>query len=258
MEVVAKKQFGQNFLKDQSVLNRIIQSMPNNDNQVVEIGPGLGDLTDELLKLKDVKAYEVDRDLCPILEKKFHQHLEHNRFNLICSDVLAFWDEHKSLHDEPYDLVANLPYYISSTIVLRAFEDENCQNILVMTQLEVAQKFCATHTQKEHSSLSVMSELIGEARILFEVPASSFEPAPKVTSAVMLISKKDGIHLDAPLKRFLKMAFAQPRKTLAKNLSASYPKDAVIGLLATHGLSNSVRGHEVPSLVFYELYQQLK
>jgi 16S rRNA (adenine1518-N6/adenine1519-N6)-dimethyltransferase len=258
MNVVAKKQFGQNFLKDTTVLDKIIKSMPNNSNSIVEIGPGLGDLTVKLLELKDVIAYEVDRDLCPILNDKFRTHVQQKRLGLICTDVLDFWEEHSSLCSSKFDLVANLPYYISTSIVLKALEDSNCENILVMTQLEVAQKFCATYGQKEHGFLSIMSELIGKTTLLFEVPPSSFEPIPKVTSAVLLISKNDsGVVIEKGFKKFLKIAFAQPRKTFVKNLSSSYNKERVLEILQELDIKTNTRGHEIPSSKFYVIYKKL-
>ena len=131
-KVKAKKEFGQNFLKDSSILDKIIQSMPHNNNHIVEIGPGLGDLTKNLVKYKDVTAYEVDTDLIGILKSKFANEIESKKFTLKHIDVLRAWDELKFLHDGKYDLIANLPYYIATNIILRAFEDELCEHIIVI------------------------------------------------------------------------------------------------------------------------------
>ena len=109
-KIKAKKEFGQNFLKDSSILDKIIQSMPHNNNHIVEIGPGLGDLTKNLVKYKDVTAYEVDTDLIGILKSKFASEIESKKFTLKHIDVLRAWDELKFLHDGTYDLLANLPY----------------------------------------------------------------------------------------------------------------------------------------------------
>ena len=137
--VVAKKQFGQNFLKDQSVLRKIIEAMPKNENKLVEIGPGLGDLTKFLVDVKSVEAFEVDTDLCKLLQSEFQEEISTKRLQLNCGDVLKAWKS--ALVDEEYDLVANLPYYIATNIILKALEDPMCKNILVMVQLEVAEKF---------------------------------------------------------------------------------------------------------------------
>ncbi len=148
-KVKAKKQYGQNFLKDTTILDKIIQSMPTKNNYIVEIGPGLGDLTKNLVKYKDMTAYEVDTDLIRILESKFAIEIEEGRLKLIHTDVLEAWDKQKTLHDGRYDLIANLPYYIATNIILRAFEDSACENIIVMVQKEVAEKFTARVKEKE-------------------------------------------------------------------------------------------------------------
>ena len=158
--IKAKKRYGQNFLKDTTVLDKIIQSMPNNKNYLVEIGPGLGDLTKNLVKYKEMTAYEVDTDLIRILESKFAIEIKENRLKLIHTDVLEAWDKQETLHDGKYDLIANLPYYIATNIILRAFEDDNCESIIVMIQKEVALKFSAKPKDKEFSSLGVISDLV--------------------------------------------------------------------------------------------------
>ena len=189
-KVKAKKQYGQNFLKDTTILDKIIQSMPNNNNYVVEIGPGLGDLTKNLVKYKDMTAYEVDTDLIGILKSKFAIEIEEGRLKLIHADVLEAWDKQKTLYDGKYDLIANLPYYIATNIILRAFEDRACENIIVMVQKEVAEKFTAKVNDKEFSSLGIITDLMSiEARILFDVPPESFDPAPKVMSSILYIKK---------------------------------------------------------------------
>lgn len=109
-KVKAKKQFGQNFLKDESILNKIIEAMPKNNNHIVEIGPGLGDLTQKMLKYKDMTAYEIDRDLLAILRSKFANEIQSQRLELIHTDVLDIWKQNRTLYQGKYDLIANLPY----------------------------------------------------------------------------------------------------------------------------------------------------
>ena len=116
----AKKKFGQNFLKDQSVLAKIIEAMPKNNHKVVEIGPGLGDLTKFLVDVKSVEAFEVDTDLCKLLQSKFDKEITTNLLHINCGDVLEAWQG--SLINEDYDLVANLPYYIATKIILKKME----------------------------------------------------------------------------------------------------------------------------------------
>ena len=249
--VVAKKKFGQNFLKDESVLRKIVEAMPNNDNKVVEIGPGLGDLTKFLVDVKSVEAFEVDTDLCKLLQNTFKKEIATKRLRIHCGDVLEAWKN--SLIDEPYDLVANLPYYIATNIILKALADPMCKNILVMVQLEVAEKFCATSGEKVFGSLGIIAQSVGEAAIVTKVPPTAFDPQPKVDSAVFLIQKKR----DRTQKEFedmLRVAFTQPRKTLMKNLSCKYEKAKLQEAFEKLGLTLTIRPHQVSTKDYHQLY----
>ncbi len=250
-EKIAKKRFGQNFLKDESVLHKIIESMPDDDLSVVEIGPGLGDLTRYLVEIKDVTAYEVDKELCEHLRREFASFIEKGRLKLYCNDVLDHWKQ-KSLADRPYHLVANLPYYIATNIILRALRDPFCKSMLVMVQKEVAEKFSAKPGDKQFSALSVLAQSCGVAHICFDVPPEAFVPAPKVISSVLQIRKSRSLD-DPEFEDFLKTAFTQPRKTLAKNLSAVFDKKDVTAALASLGLSPTVRPHEVETSLYHHL-----
>ncbi len=258
-KVIAKKKFGQNFLIDNSVLNRIIQSMPNNSNHIIEIGPGLGDLTNVLVKYKDTTAYEVDSDLITILKLKFAIEIKEKRLELIHTDVLEAWNNLGSLYSNKYDLIANLPYYIATNIILRAFEDINCENIIVMIQKEVAQKFSAKVGEKEYSSLSIITELISkESRILFDVPPESFDPPPKVMSSILYVSKDTKKVLDKGFLKFLKLAFSQPRKKLFKNLSSTINKDLLSNIYNELDLKETLRPHEVSASLYSQMYTKVK
>ncbi|OYY54863.1 MAG: 16S rRNA (adenine(1518)-N(6)/adenine(1519)-N(6))-dimethyltransferase, partial [Sulfurovum sp. 28-43-6] len=250
------KKFGQNFLKNDVYLHKIIQAMPNDDLLVSEIGPGLGDLTKELVKVRNVTAFEVDKRLCEHLKTEFEVPMQNGRFELRCGDVLERWVS-GSLLDEPYHLVANLPYYIATTIILKAFKDEQCQSILVMVQKEVAVKFAARVKQKEFSSLSVLAASIGKATLCFEVEPEAFVPAPNVTSAVLLIEKNRSQD-DEKFEAFLKIAFAQPRKKLIKNLTAVFPKDSVDSIFAKLELDSNLRPHEAETSIYHHIYNELK
>lgn len=255
--VKAKKRYGQNFLKDESVLLKIIESMPREQKQVVEIGPGLGDLTKQLVKYKDVRAYEVDTDLIGILQSKFEDEIENKKLELIHTDVLEAWDKQKTLYDGKYDLIANLPYYIATNIILRALEDNNCENIIVMIQKEVAVKFSAKQKQKEFSSLAVITELLSkDSRILFDVPPESFDPPPKVMSSILFIKKDMNKSIEKGFKDFLKAAFMQPRKKLSKNLSAKVDKVSLSEIFNELELNDNIRPHEVSASLYSQIYKR--
>ena len=252
----ASKKFGQNFLKNDIYLHKIIQAMPNDNLKVAEIGPGLGDLTKELVKTRNVTAFEVDKRLCEHLTTEFEESIHNGDFELRCGDVLERW-ESGSLLDEPYHLVANLPYYIATNIILKAFKDELCQSILVMVQKEVAVKFAAVPKQKEFSALSVLASSVGKATLCFEVEPEAFVPPPNVTSAVLLIEKNQSRD-DEKFERFLKIAFAQPRKKLSKNLMAAFSKDIVNQIFAKLELDSNLRPHEAETSIYHHIYNELK
>lgn len=258
-KVKAKKQYGQNFLKDSTILDKIIQSMPNNNNHIVEIGPGLGDLTKNLVKYKDLTAYEVDTDLIGILKSKFAIEIEKGNLKLIHTDVLEAWDKLKNLHNGKYDLIANLPYYIATNIILRAFEDELCEHIIVMVQKEVAEKFTAKTNDKEYSSLGIITELISiNSKILFDVPAEAFDPPPKVTSSILYIKKDMSKSLDKDFNKFLKACFIQPRKKLSKNLTTIFDKNIIFEIYKELNINDNVRPHEVSSSLYSQMYTKVK
>ena len=258
-KVKAKKQYGQNFLKDTTILDKIIQSMPNNNNYVVEIGPGLGDLTKNLVKYKDMTAYEVDTDLIGILKSKFAIEIKEEKLKLIHTDVLVAWDKQKTLHDGKYDLIANLPYYIATNIILRAFEDKNCEHIIVMVQKEVAEKFTAKVNNKDYSSLGIITESISiDSRILFDVPPESFDPPPKIISSILYIKKDMDKHLDKDFNKFLKACFVQPRKKLSKNLTSVVDKNTISKIYEELNIDDNVRPHEVSSSLYSQMHTRVK
>ncbi len=253
--IKAKKKFGQNFLKDETVLAQIIESMPKSDRKIVEVGPGLGDLTKYLVNVKSVEAFEVDTELCELLQEKFKKELDTKRLRLYCGDVLKTWKS--TLCDESYDLVANLPYYIATNIILKALADENCHNILVMVQLEVAQKFCAKSGEKVFGSLAVIASSLAECGITQTVPPEAFDPAPKVDSAVLLLKKFDSRN-DEGFEQFLKRCFTQPRKTLLKNLSSTYERVKLQEIFDTLGISLNIRPHQLSTDDYHQLYKHIQ
>jgi len=251
---IANKKFGQNFLKDSFYLNKIIEAMPKDGLQIVEIGPGLGDLTGQLLKVGQVRAYEVDKRLCEHLKEKFKKEIINNKLELICKDIL---EQKDSLHNRDYNLVANLPYYIATAIILNALHDENCKSILVMVQKEVAQKFSAKVKDKNFGALAILSQSVAEVKLLFEVPKEAFTPPPKVTSAILYIKKHNSLK-DKSFEQFLRIATKQPRKTLFKNLSASYDKEKLKDIFTQLQIKTTLRAHELELSKYHHLHKKLQ
>lgn len=256
--IKAKKKYGQNFLKDQDAISKIIQSIPKNNNKLIEIGPGLGDLTKFLVKRKDVIAYEVDPELYEHLSSEFKNEITDEKLKILLGDVLIFWEKNGTLSVGKYDLVANLPYYIATNIILKAFDDDNCESIIVMVQKEVAHKFISDTGDSDYCGLSVITKLISlESQILFDLPPSSFVPPPKITSSVIYIKKNLNVKMDKLFNKFLKVCFSQPRKTLVKNLLSVYSRDILEVVFNEFTLPLTIRSHELSPSLFSLLYERI-
>lgn len=221
----AKKHLGQNFLRDAGVLSEIIDASElSPEDTVVEIGPGRGFLTDELVKKAGhVFAVELDEDLLPGLKAGF---LTSKNFTLLHQDALTYTPP-----KEPYKLIANIPYYITSPILnhflYEQFNGGNPPTLMVlMVQKEVAKKILAK--KGKHSVLSLQVHLFGEPELVRIVSKHAFKPTPEVDSAVIKIH----VHKEPTIKGNLKklfwlfhMSFAQKRKKLTNNLSAALQKE---------------------------------
>ena len=266
--IKAKKHFGQNFLQDKATLDKIIQAIPNDVANVVEIGPGLGDLTFRLLQIYKTTCFEIDCELFQILKVKFANEIQNGQLKLFCKDALEQWQQEGGLSSKNYFLVANLPYYVATKMILNAIDDEKCLGLIVMIQKEVALKFSAKSKDKEFSALSILASLQGRCELLFDVDAKLFNPPPKVTSSVIKLQKtkkifgKDGIFKDAKqyeaFKVFLRAAFASPRKTLLKNLSTNFDKNALEEIFESLGLAQNLRPHELGVDFYLKVFERLK
>ena len=266
--IKAKKHFGQNFLQDKATLDKIIQAIPKDVANVVEIGPGLGDLTFRLLQIYKTTSFEIDCELFQILKVKFANEIQNGQLKLFCKDALEQWQEEGGLSSQNYFLVANLPYYVATKMILNAIDDEKCLVLIVMIQKEVALKFIANSRDKEFSALSILTSLQGRCELLFDVDAKLFNPPPKVTSSVIKLQKtekifgKDGIFKDAKqyeaFKAFLRAAFASPRKTLLKNLSTNFDKKALEEIFEDLGLAQNLRPHELDVDSYLKVFERLK
>ena len=266
--IKAKKHFGQNFLQDKATLDKIIQAIPKDVENVVEIGPGLGDLTFRLLQIYKTTSFEIDCELFQILKVKFANEIQNGQLKLFCKDALEQWQQEGGLSSQNYFLVANLPYYVATKMILNAVDDEKCLGLIVMIQKEVALKFSAKSRDKEFSALSILASLQGRCELLFDVDAKLFNPPPKVTSSVIKLQKtkkifgKDGTFKDTKqyeaFKAFLRAAFASPRKTLLKNLSTNFDKKALEEIFEGLGLAQNLRPHELDVDSYLKVFERLK
>lgn len=213
----AKKSLGQNFLADLGVVRAIVDSLEIKDREpVIEIGPGRGALTSELLAGGAVvTAVEIDRDLVPELIKQF---TEQPSFKVIEADALTV-DFH-DLAEIPVKLAANLPYYISTPILRRLARQRECfSRLVLMLQKEVVDRMTAPPGSSDRGFLTVIVEAAFEAEKLFDVPPGAFRPVPKVTSSVVRLTPKDRLDIDETLfEKIVSAGFRQKRKTLLNNL----------------------------------------
>ncbi|MBN3563759.1 16S rRNA (adenine(1518)-N(6)/adenine(1519)-N(6))-dimethyltransferase RsmA [Aliamphritea spongicola] len=219
----ARKRFGQNFLQDQGIIRRIIRSIaPQEDQHLVEIGPGLGAITEELLpECQQLNVVELDRDLIPILRTKFFSYAD--KFNIHEADALKF--DFASLHQPPQPLrvVGNLPYNISTPLIFHLLSyAEQIEDMHFMLQKEVVDRLAAQPGESAYGRLGIMAQYYCHVEPLFIVPPEAFDPAPKVDSAIVrLIPYKKIPHPAKDVDKLevvVRTAFGQRRKTLRNNL----------------------------------------
>ena len=225
----AKRSLGQNFLSDQNYIKKVIDSLtlvPG--DQVVEIGPGRGALTEFLVASgARVTAIELDRNLIPLLNEKFNAS---DSFDLIEQNALEV--DFLSLSEsknQTLKLVANLPYYISTAILQHLIEHRHAfSDMVLMFQREVVDRITAQSGNSDRGFLTVLIEAHLDVERLFDVPPTAFRPVPKVWSSVTRLSPKSGIGPPADVFRNLvSSAFRQPRKTILNNLKAAVPNAAM-------------------------------
>lgn len=245
----AKKGFGQNFLIDDNILKKIASSLDEKDYQaVIEVGPGLGSLTRYLVKsYPQVLCYEIDKDMIEVLNDTI---LEHNltikEGDFLKSNVEK--DIETYFGKQNVCLIANLPYYITSPILLKLLEEvPSVKDIVIMIQKEVADRFVAKPNTKDYNALSVLIQYFTNAEKLFDVSPNAFIPAPKVSSSVIHLSYKDKVSLSGDdLAFFLKFnrnIFKQRRKTLINNICSSFniSKENTAKILIDNGFKDTIR-----------------
>ena len=257
MTFVHKKRYGQNFLTDINLLKAIVSDAGvDNNSEVLEIGPGLGSLTNELsLSAKKVVSYEIDRELIPILNTKF----ENSNVKIINDDIMNVTiDDIEENFDNKYVLVANLPYYITTPIIFKFIEQsKKIYRLVVMVQEEVAQKICAKAGDKNYGITSVLLDAVGDCKITRRVNRKLFTPIPNVDSAILRIDLHKKYDMD--FKKFPSLvnnSFAMRRKTLVNNLIASYKlnREEAERYLLELGMPTTSRAENLTTDQFVKLY----
>ena len=262
-----KKRLGQNFLVDENVINRILQEV-NPEDTVLEIGAGAGFVTEQLVKkAKKVYAVEIDEEAVSVLQKIDAPNLE-----IIHNDILK--TQLKDFEEEKFKIIANIPYYITSPILLHLLgeiDDLNNENrsriseIVLMVQLEVAQRLAANSNSpsKQYGLLSILAQFYADVDIIQKVPAKSFYPAPKVESALvkLKIRKEPLIKLDDYkfFRKVIKACFSTRRKNIKNSLlNGGFSKEQTTTALNRLNIPENVRGETLSIQQLADLSAELK
>lgn len=268
-DFVFQKKFGQNFLIDSHVLDKIVSAAGiTKDDFVLEIGPGIGTMTQYLAcAAREVVAVEIDKALIPILEDTLQDYSNVTVLNedILKVDIKKLADEHNN--GKPIKVVANLPYYITTPIIMGLFEgDVPIESITVMVQKEVADRMQVGPGTKEYGALSLAVQYYAEPYIVANVPPNCFMPRPKVGSAVIRLTK----HAEPPVEvsdtklmfRIIRASFNQRRKTLANGLNnspeLSFGKEEIQRAIKACGFPEGIRGEALTLEEFAALTNEFK
>lgn len=257
-----KKKYGQNFIIDENIINNIIEkSQVDKDTLVIEVGPGAGSLTEKLaLKAGYVICYEIDQTLKPILKDVLK---DTSNVEVIFEDFLKsnVKEKIKDFSFNKIYVIANLPYYITTPIILKFIEDKiSIDKIVVMVQKEVGNRFKAKPNSKDYNSLSIFLNYYFDVLKIMDVSKNVFVPKPNIDSIVVQFEKKKckiSVKDEDLFFKLVKDSFNQKRKTLRNNL-INYDLDKIEEVLKQHNFSLSSRAEQIPIEIFAEVANNLK
>lgn len=255
MSYTAKKKFGQNFLKDKSVLIKIIDSVDiNEDDLIIEIGPGKGALTKYLKLFKaNLVCYEIDNDLTKYLNSFIDDKTKIIYKDFLESDVL---NDIKDIKYNNIYIIANLPYYITTPIIDKIIKsDIDPKACVFMVQEEVANRLCSTKGNKEYGYISVILDYYFEREKLFKVSRKCFDPVPNVDSAIIKFTKRDTLLELNDYNKFEKLvhnAFHMKRKNLRNNLKG-YDLDKISKVLSKYNKTLQDRAESIDIECFVDI-----
>jgi len=257
------KRFGQNFLTDSGLLAEIAQDAQVEGKTILEIGAGAGTLTRELAKrAKKVIAFEIDYNLKNILDVTL---AEFNNVEILIGDVMKYkTSEIENMCSEEYSIVANIPYYITTPLLMKFIEEgEKVSSLTLTVQKEVAERLAAKPSTKDYGAITVGVDAVGDVRITRILPRQLFYPQPNVDSAVVNVTvnrNKYDISNHALFRKTVKNSFAMRRKTLVNNLVNGFKIDRSLAerLLEKSGLSVGCRGEELSTEQFVKLYGEIQ
>lgn len=249
-----KKRFGQNFLENREILNKIVdESKFEKESLIIEIGCGSGYLTDILIERGyNVLGYEIDKTLSEKLMMK-----ENDNFRVIIDDFLKrnIEEDIKNYDYEKIYVIGNIPYYITTPIIEKLIDSIiDFDSIVLMVQKEVADRIISLPNSKNYGSLTVYLNYNFKIEKLLDVDRRFFYPIPKVDSSVIKLSKKHKptIYNEKHFYKLIRDSFAQKRKTLKNNL-LNYDFEIIMKILDKHGFSDKVRAEQIPLDVFIDI-----
>lgn len=256
-----KKSLGQNFLIDKNFVDKIVDTADIKDQNVLEIGPGIGTITYEMAKIaKKVVAIEIDQTLIPILKENLS---EFENAKVIKQDILK--TDLKGLVDnefngESFKVVSNLPYYITTPIIeMLITTGLPCDDMTIMVQKEVAERMVASESDKEYSSLSVFIKFYTEAKVIANLPKSVFIPQPKIDSTILNLKLRiydENVNQDL-LFKLIRAGFNKRRKTILNSMSDVVEKDKLKEAFAKVDLKENLRAENLSIDDFINLTNEL-
>lgn len=256
------KSLGQNFLIDKNFVDKIVDGADISGKNVIEVGPGIGTISYEMAKTcKKLVLIELDSSLIPILEENMS---DFNNVTIIHQDILK--TDLKEIQDkyfggEPFEFVSNLPYYITTPIIEKIFEEDlNCRSMTIMVQKEVADRMLATEKDKDYSSLSVFVKYYSEAKFLTKVPKSVFMPQPKIDSVVLRLDLRvyDEKVNKEKLFSLVKAGFLKRRKTILNSLSAVAEKENLKKVFEKLDIKENLRAENLSLDDFINITNELE
>lgn len=259
-QIYAKKMYGQNFLLDKNILEKIIKiSNITKEDTIIEIGPGIGCLTEYLaINSKRVVAYEIDKDMVEILKDtlKDYNNIEIRHIDFMKADLSEYQDISN------VKVVANLPYYITTAIITKLLSETQISNFTFMVQKEVGDRMTGTPNTKDYNALSVMMKYMTNSHLASTVSRNCFYPAPNVESALLVVSRKKSDYTpknEANYLKFIQNAFLQRRKTLINNLNQAYGinKQELEVVLTKNQLKINCRAEELDDKEIFKIYKSI-
>lgn len=267
MEIRAKKHFGQNFISDKNLINKIVNTLDADENTlIIEVGPGTGALTQKLVqKFNKVIAIEIDEEMEPILEAKINS----SNFKLILADVMEvdfkkIIDEEKTDPNQKVAIISNMPYYITSELLFKVFTlNSLITKAVFMMQKEVATRVCANKGENNYNNLSIAAEFYADKKYEFTVHRGMFRPIPKVDSAIVsFVFKNDNLQLvndDKAFIAFVRKLFNNKRKTILNNLTnLTNDKTKALEILQSIKIDEQLRPERISMLEFVKIFNNYK